>query len=116
MTGRTPVPRVARKSWIAPAIDPWSVRPTADISSSAARATRSGIRHAPSRIEYSLWTCRWTNGAAPWEPARFEAALAEPVSASVTAASGEGRPSVATVLAPGLAADRADAELAFTVL
>ena len=36
---------------------------TAGISSSAARATRSGIRHAPSRIEYSEWTWRWTNGA-----------------------------------------------------
>ena len=36
---------------------------TAGISSSAARATRSGIRHAPSRIEYSEWTWRWTKGA-----------------------------------------------------
>ena len=42
---------------------PWSVIATAGISSSAARAARSGIRHAPSRIEYSEWTWRWTNGA-----------------------------------------------------
>ncbi len=36
---------------------------TAGISSSAARAASAGIRHAPSRIEYSLWTCRWTKSA-----------------------------------------------------
>jgi hypothetical protein len=59
----TPLPRAALKSWIAPAIEPWSVSETAAISSSAARATRSGIRHAPSRIEYSEWTWRWTKGA-----------------------------------------------------
>ena len=47
----------------APASEPWSVRLTAGISSSAARLARSGIRHAPSRIEYSLWTWRWTKGA-----------------------------------------------------
>src|SRR5687767_13091250 len=33
------------------------------MSNSAARAASSGIRHAPSRIEYSEWTWRWTNGA-----------------------------------------------------
>src|SRR6478735_6968143 len=32
------------------------------MSRSVARATRSEMRHAPSRIEYSLWTWRWTNG------------------------------------------------------
>src|SRR5579862_4918205 len=48
---------------MAPASEPWSVKLTAGISSSAARETRSGIRHAPSRIEYSEWTWRWTNGA-----------------------------------------------------
>ena len=63
MTGLTPVPFAALKSCTAPAIEPWSVSETAGISSSAARATRSGIRHAPSRIEYSEWTCRWTKGA-----------------------------------------------------
>src|SRR6476660_4540722 len=61
MTGLTPVSRVFCQSWTAPAIEPWSVRLTAGISSSAARLTRSGIRHAPSRIEYSEWTWRWTN-------------------------------------------------------
>src|SRR5690349_19816108 len=63
MTGFTPVPRVVFQSCTAPAMEPWSVRLTAGISSSAARATRSGMRHAPSRIEYSEWTCRWTKSA-----------------------------------------------------
>ncbi len=35
---------------------------TAGISSRAAFSTRAGTRHAPSRIEYSECTCRWTNG------------------------------------------------------
>ena len=43
----------------APAIDPWSVSPIAGISNSAARLTSGPIRHAPSRMEYSLWTWRW---------------------------------------------------------
>src|SRR5581483_6724631 len=30
----------------------------------AALAASAGIRQAPSRIEYSLWTWRWTNGGA----------------------------------------------------
>src|ERR671937_749962 len=47
----------------APAREPWSVSATAGISNSAARAASAGIRHAPSRIEYSEWTWRWTNGA-----------------------------------------------------
>src|SRR3954464_15527959 len=63
MTGLTPVLRVFDQSWTAPAIEPWSVRLTAGISSSAARLTRSGTRQAPSRIEYSEWTCRWTKSA-----------------------------------------------------
>src|SRR5579862_191933 len=63
MTGLMPCLRAYVKSWTAPASEPWSVRLTAGISSSAARATRSGIRQAPSRIEYSEWTWRWTNGA-----------------------------------------------------
>src|SRR3954453_14650546 len=63
MTGLTPVLRVVFQSWIAPAMEPWSVRLTAGISSSAARATRSPTRQAPSRIEYSEWTCRWTKSA-----------------------------------------------------
>src|SRR5579884_1043671 len=64
MIGFTPVFCVCLKSCTAPAIEPWSVSVTAGISSSAARATRSGMRHAPSRIEYSEWTWRWTNDAA----------------------------------------------------
>src|SRR6266511_5424635 len=64
MTGLTPVPFVALKSCTAPAIEPWSVSETAGISSSAARFASSGMRQAPSRIEYSEWTCRWTKGAA----------------------------------------------------
>src|SRR5512132_3087874 len=44
-------------------MEPWSVSETAGISNSAARAASSGMRQAPSRIEYSEWTWRWTNGA-----------------------------------------------------
>src|SRR3979490_1322742 len=44
-------------------MEPWSGGLAGGISSSAARETRSGIRHAPSRIEYSEWTCRWTKSA-----------------------------------------------------
>ena len=51
-----------RYSSTAPAIEPWSVTVTAGISSSTARLTSSLIRHAPSRIEYSEWQCRWTKG------------------------------------------------------
>src|SRR5215210_6445634 len=64
MIGFTPVPCAAFHSWTAPAMLPWSVSVTAGISNSAARPTRSGTRHAPSRIEYSEWTWRWTKGAA----------------------------------------------------
>src|ERR671937_477186 len=39
---------------------PWSVRPMAGISSSAARWTMAGMRLAPSRSEYSVWLWRWT--------------------------------------------------------
>src|SRR5215472_2010752 len=39
---------------------PWSVRPMAGISSSAARATMAGMRLAPSSSEYSVWLWRWT--------------------------------------------------------
>src|SRR5512132_197490 len=53
----------SRWSSTAPASEPWSVSVTAGISSSAARAASAGIRHAPSRIEYSEWTWRWTKGA-----------------------------------------------------
>src|SRR4051812_16040104 len=31
--------------------------------SAAARSASAGTRHAPSRIEYSEWTWRWTKGA-----------------------------------------------------
>src|SRR5215831_10782488 len=63
MTGFTPSFLASLWSSIAPASEPWSVSATAGISSSAARATSAGIRHAPSRIEYSEWTWRWTKGA-----------------------------------------------------
>src|SRR5438270_11387863 len=62
MTGLTPWPLAALTRSIAPASDPWSVSATAGISSSAARCARAGIRQAPSRIEYSEWTWRWTKG------------------------------------------------------
>src|ERR1700745_3323260 len=35
--------------------------PTAGWPSATALATTSGIRAAPSSIEYSVWRCRWTN-------------------------------------------------------
>src|SRR3954447_24736257 len=62
MTGLMPSAFAAFVSATAPASEPWSVRLTAGISSSAARFARSEIRHAPSRIEYSEWTWRWTKG------------------------------------------------------
>src|SRR5207237_2104467 len=63
ISGLTPCLRVSRYSSTAPASEPWSVSATAGISSSAARSASRGMRHAPSRIEYSEWTWRWTNGA-----------------------------------------------------
>src|SRR6266516_4274102 len=63
MTGRTPCFAASLVSSTAPASEPWSVRATAGISNSAARAASAGIRQAPSRIEYSEWTCRWTKDA-----------------------------------------------------
>src|SRR5580765_5908800 len=61
--GLTPCFFASLWSSTAPASDPWSVSATAGISSSAARAASAGMRHAPSRIEYSEWTWRWTKGA-----------------------------------------------------
>src|ERR1051326_1871442 len=75
MIGLTPDPFAALNSWIAPAIEPWAVSETAGISNSAARATRSGILHAPSKMEYSEWTCRWTNGASGMGKASVRRAL-----------------------------------------
>ena len=43
---------------------PWSVMPTAGWPSAAAVATTSSIRAAPSSIENSVWTWRWTNDLA----------------------------------------------------
>src|SRR4029077_6956884 len=60
MIGLTPCFFASLTRVIVPASEPWSVSPTAGISNSAARAASSGIRHAPSRIENSEWTCRWT--------------------------------------------------------
>ncbi len=44
----------------APNMQPWSVRASAGISSSLALRTRSRMRFAPSRREYSEWVWRWT--------------------------------------------------------
>src|SRR4051794_21375289 len=38
---------------------PWSVRPRAGWPKAAARAASASTLHAPSRSEYSEWTCRW---------------------------------------------------------
>src|SRR3954447_17916030 len=43
----------------APFMTPWSVSPRAGWPKAAARAARASILHAPSRSEYSEWTCRW---------------------------------------------------------
>src|SRR5581483_4731479 len=63
MTGLIPFFFASLTRSMVPAREPWSVSATAGICSSAARAASAGIRHAPSRIEYSEWTWRWTNGA-----------------------------------------------------
>src|SRR5579864_542301 len=63
MTGLIPFFLASLTRSMVPAREPWSVSATAGICSSAARAARAGIRHAPSRIEYSEWTWRWTNEA-----------------------------------------------------
>src|SRR3954447_4690370 len=63
MIGLIPCLRASRWSSTAPASEPWSVSVTAGMPSSAARAASAGMRHAPSRIEYSEWTCRWTKSA-----------------------------------------------------
>src|SRR5438132_4318341 len=63
MTGLIPFFFASLTRSMVPAREPWSVSVTAGISSSAARAASAGIRHAPSRIEYSEWTWRWTKGA-----------------------------------------------------
>src|SRR3954447_3039506 len=61
--GLTPCLRASLYSCTEPASEPWSVSATAGISSSAARAASAGTRQAPSRIENSEWTWRWTKGA-----------------------------------------------------
>src|SRR6476661_6233663 len=57
---------------------PWSVSPSAGWSYAAARSASLSILQAPSRSEYSEWTCRWAQvlltgrprlGARPDEPA-----------------------------------------------
>src|SRR5437588_12181427 len=63
MTGLIPFFWAALTRSIVPAREPWSVRATAGICSSAARAARAGMRHARSGMEYSEWTWRWTKGA-----------------------------------------------------
>src|SRR5690348_13224481 len=63
MSGFTPVAVAALYSSTTPAMEPWSVTETAGISSCAARSTSCRMRHAPSRMEYSEWQWRWTNGA-----------------------------------------------------
>src|SRR5258707_10174341 len=78
MTGLTPVPFVALNSCTAPAIEPWSVSETAGISNSAACLASSGMRHAPSRIEYSEWTCRWTKGASGMQRPPYRRVLTGP--------------------------------------
>ena len=65
LDGACRIPALARKAaeLEMPAIEPWSVSETDGISRCAAFSASAGILQAPSRIEYSEWTCRWTNGA-----------------------------------------------------
>src|SRR5579859_4130944 len=49
------------KKLTAPYMPPWSVIATAGWLSSLAVLINSGMRDRPSSIEYSVWTCRWTN-------------------------------------------------------
>src|SRR3954468_13693790 len=59
----TPCFLAALTSSTAPFITPWSVRPSAGWSNAAARAASASILQAPSRREYSEWTCRWAQAA-----------------------------------------------------
>src|SRR3954468_9000644 len=64
ITGLMPAAFAASYIASAPYMLPWSVIPIAGWPSAAAAATTSPMRDAPSSIEYSVWTCRWTNDRA----------------------------------------------------
>ncbi len=61
MMGFTPAALACFQKSNAPNTLPWSVIATAGIFCSAAACTSGPTRAAPSSIEYSLWTWRWTN-------------------------------------------------------
>ncbi len=70
MIGVMPTSRAAWYMSRTPYMLPWSVIPIAGWPSFAAAATTSPIRDAPSSIEYSVCTWRWTNDllTALWTP------------------------------------------------
>src|SRR4051795_10974981 len=78
---------------MAPFITPWSVRPSAGMPSSAARAAIGPILHAPSSSEYSLWTWRWTELPADWLTPRSWQPRQMPPSCSACASGGHPAPS-----------------------
>ena len=58
MIGLTPVPREWSKKSHAPNMLPWSVMATAGICCRATSANSAEFLAAPSRVEYSVCTCR----------------------------------------------------------
>ena len=77
---------------------PWSVSPSAGISSSAARAAMRLILHAPSSSEYSLWTCRWTTD--PLTKGSFQSAQMPPHRVSAFRCLDGGRSSTSRLAGP----------------
>src|ERR687894_152819 len=65
MIGLTPLAFEALWNSYAPNVLPWSVTAIAGIPISAQPLNRSLTRAAPSSIEYSECTCRWTNESLP---------------------------------------------------
>src|SRR3712207_7889944 len=65
MIGLSPWALAPDQNSKAPKTLPWSVIAIAGIPSSAVRANMSSSRAAPSSMEYSVWTCRWTKSPLP---------------------------------------------------
>src|SRR3712207_3202227 len=69
MIGLTPWVLALDQNSKAPKTLPWSVIAIESMPSSAVRENRSSSRAAPSSMEYSVWTCRWTKSPEPLLPA-----------------------------------------------
>ena len=72
------------KNSYAPNMLPWSVIAIAGICWRAASASSSPFLAAPSSIEYSVWTCRWTNDELTGTGSLLNDDLAERSGATVT--------------------------------